>query len=329
MSDNLLEIKNLHTYFTAHQGTVKAVNGVSLELHENSILGVVGESGSGKTVTALSILQLVPYRGRIVKGSILYKGTELLALGSRAMRRIRGREISLIFQDAQAALNPVLPIGKQVEEIMLQQTGMSKKVARSRTVDLLTQMGLPDPSRWLDRYPFQLSLGMAQRVVIAIGLALKPRVLIADEPTSNVDVTLQAEILHRLKQLQQDQHSAIMLITSDLGVIAQMAEFVAVMYGGSVVEYADTRALFAEPFHPYTWGMFQALPRFDLPRRSLRPMEGGPPNMIDPPDRCPFLARCMKATSQCRNSPRPELMEIKPGHRAACYNPMEYEQAAS
>ena len=329
MPDTLLEVNDLHTYFSTLQGTVKAVNGISLELHENSVLGVVGESGSGKTVTALSILRLVPYRGKIVSGSIRYKGTDLLTLGASEMRRIRGREISLIFQDAQSALNPVITVGKQIEEIMLQQTGMGKKLARARTVDLLTQMGIADPTRWLGQYPFQLSLGMAQRVVIAIGVALKPRVLIADEPTSNVDVTIQAEILQRLKQLQQDQHSAIMLITSDLGVIAQMADSVAVMYGGSVVEYADTRALFARPLHPFTWGLFQALPRFDLPPSALRPMEGGPPNMIDPPDRCPFLRRCMKATSQCRNSLRPELMEIEPGHRAACYNPMEYEQAAS
>lgn len=322
MAQTLLEVRNLHTYFKTKEGTVKAVNGVDLSLKEDSVLGVVGESGCGKTVTALSILQLVPFPGKIVEGKVLYKGTDLLTLSAEQMRKIRGKEISLIFQDAMAALNPVIPIGKQVEEIMLEHTSMGKREARNLAVDLLTQMGIPDAKRILNHYPFQLSGGMAQRVMLAIGIALKPRVLIADEPTSNLDVTLQAEILHRLRQLRRDNRSTIMLITHDLGIIAQMAEEVAVMYGGTIVEYVDTRTLFRRPLHPYTWGLFQALPRLDEPDRALTPIRGSPPRMVDPPDQCPFLHRCPKAVSQCRTKPRPPLVEVEPGHRIACYNPI-------
>jgi oligopeptide/dipeptide ABC transporter ATP-binding protein len=324
MSDTLLEIEDLHTYFMTKEGTVKAANGVSLSLDADSVLGLVGESGCGKTVTALSILQLVPFPGRVVKGRIAYKGADLLTLSPEQLRRIRGKEISLIFQDAVAALNPVIPVGRQVEEIMLEHTPMSKRQARTTAMDLLTQMGLPDARRMLDRYPFQLSGGMAQRVMMAIGVALKPTVLIADEPTSNLDVTLQAEMLQRLKQLRRENHSAIMLITHDLGIVAQLADHVAVMYGGTIVEYTDTRTLFKKPLHPYTWGLFQALPRMDSPNRKLTPLKGAPPKMIDPPDQCPFLHRCAKATVECRTSARPALAEVEPGHRLACYNPISY-----
>lgn len=324
MPSRLLEIQNLHTYFITKEGVNKAVNGVSLTLDEDSILGVVGESGSGKTVTALSVLQLVPFPGQIVQGSIAYNGRELLTMSSEQIRHIRGKEISLIFQDAGAALNPVIPIGKQVEEIVLEHTDMSRRRARALAIDLLAQMGIPDAKNMLNRYPFQLSGGMAQRVMMAIGVALKPKVLIADEPTSNLDVTLQAEILYRLTQLREHNHSAIMLITHDLGVIAQMAQTVAVMYGGAIVEYTDTRALFAKPLHPYTAGLFKAIPRLDTGQQSLNPIRGAPAKMIDPPDQCPFLKRCSKATNQCRTMPAPPLAEAEPSHRIACYNPMVY-----
>ena len=324
MPTHLLEIKNLHTYFMTKEGVNKAVNGVSLTLDEDSILGVVGESGSGKTVTALSVLQLVPFPGEIVKGSITYNGEELLTMTSEQIRHIRGKEISLIFQDAGAALNPVIPIGKQVEEIVLEHTDIGGRRARALAIDLLGQMGIPDPKNMLNRYPFQLSGGMAQRVLMAIGVALKPKALIADEPTSNLDVTLQAEILYRLSQLREVNHSAIMLITHDLGVIAQMTQTVAVMYGGSIVEYTDTKALFAKPLHPYTAGLFKAIPRLDTGQQSLNPIRGAPPKMIDPPNLCPFLERCGKATSQCRTMPAPPLLEVEPSHRVACYNPVVY-----
>ena len=324
MPETLLEVRDLHTYFLAKEGTVKAVNGVSFTLEEDSVLGLVGESGSGKTVTALSILQLVPFPGKIVEGSITYNGESLLDMSTERLRALRGQEISLIFQDSGAALNPVIPIGRQVEEIMLEHTDMGKRQARATAEDLLKQMGIPDARRMLDQYPFQLSGGMAQRVMMAIGVALNPRVLIADEPTSNLDVTLQAEMLQRLRRLRQENHSAIMLITHDLGVIAQMAERVVVMYGGTVVEQATTRDLFARPYHPYTWGLFQALPRLDAPQRALTPMRGAPPQMVDPPDQCPFLNRCSKATAECRTSPRPPLDEVAASHWVACYNPIGY-----
>ena len=324
MSKALLEVQDLHTYFSTNEGVVKAVNGVTLSLREDSVLGVMGESGSGKTVTALSILQLVPYPGKIVNGSIPYKGADLLKMSEEQMRKIRGKEISLIFQDAGSALNPVISVGRQIEEIMLEHTDMGNREARDLSARLLTQMGIPDAKHMLDRYPFQLSGGMAQRVMLAIGVALKPQVVIADEPTSNLDVTLQAEILYRLREMRQESGSAILLITHDLGVIAQMANEVAVMYGGFVVEYAETAPLFARPLHPYTWGLFQAVPRLDAPAQSLRPMRGAPPIMTDPPDQCPFLDRCSKATNQCRSDPRPELVEVEPGHRLACYNPISY-----
>ncbi len=327
MAPPILEVKDLHTFFRTREGVVKAVNGVSLTLDEDTTLGVVGESGAGKTVTALSILQLVPFPGRVVGGSVRYNGRELLSLNAEQMRPIRGKEISLIFQDAAAALNPVIPIGKQVEEIILEHTRMGQRQARAMSVDLLTQMGIPDASRMMDRYPFQLSGGMAQRVMLAIGVAMKPRILIADEPTSNLDVTLQAEILQRLRQMRHENHSSIMLITHDLGVVAQMADAVAVMYGGMIVEYAEVRALFARPAHPYTWGLFQALPRLDSTDRSLMPMRGAPPKMLDPPDQCPFLHRCSKATNQCRTEPRPRLQEVGAGHQVACYNQIVYAEA--
>ena len=209
----ILEVENLHTYFATNEGIVKAVNGVSLSLEENSVLGVVGESGSGKTMTALSVLRLVPYPGQIVAGQIMYDGRNLLQMTDDEMRNIRGRQISLIFQDAASALNPVITIGSQVEELMLEHTAMSKREAQQVTTDLLANMGIPDAKQMLGRYPFQLSGGMAQRVMMAIGVALKPRVLIADEPTSNLDVTLQAEMLQRLRFLRQESGTAIMLIT--------------------------------------------------------------------------------------------------------------------
>jgi oligopeptide/dipeptide ABC transporter ATP-binding protein len=320
----LLVVEDLHTYFPSKEGIVKAVNGVSLSLEEGGVLGLVGESGSGKTVTALSILRLVPPPGEIVKGEITYDGQNLVNIGLGRMRRIRGNDISLVFQDAGAALNPVVSIGKQVGEIMLEHTDMSKRQARNYAIELLDQMGIPNPKQMMGQYPFQLSGGMAQRVLIAIGIALKPRVLIADEPTSNLDVTLQAEILHRLRLLRQENGTSIMLITHDLGIIAQMADSVAVMYGGFIVEYADTRKLFKRPSHPYTWGLFQAIPRLDEPDQRLQPLPGAPPRMIDPPDQCPFLHRCNKATTECRTSSRPPLVEIDSGHKLACFNPVTF-----
>ncbi|MBI4233609.1 MAG: ABC transporter ATP-binding protein [Chloroflexi bacterium] len=327
MAQPILEVRDLHTHFFTREGVVKALNGVSFTLHQGQILGLVGESGAGKTVTALSILRLVPYPGRIVQGEVLFKGQNLLSMSNEEVRRIRGREIATVFQDAQAALNPTLTVGSQVEEVLLAHTQMSKKQARGVAAELFHHMGLPDPKHVLDQYPFQISGGMAQRVMLAMALALEPEILIADEPTSNLDVTLQADILLRLRALQRERSASILLITHDLGVIAQMAEDVAVMYAGSLVEYAETKALFRHPSHPYTWGLFQALPRVDNPTATLHPMRGSPPNLVDLPEQCPFLPRCPKATNICRLNPKPPLQEKEQGHQAACYNEVRYEWA--
>ena len=321
-NEPLLEVEDLHTYFFTREGVVKAVNGVSLELRPDTILGVVGESGSGKTATALSIVGLIQHPGRIVEGSIRYQGRELIGLRDRELRMIRGREISLVFQDAQTALNPTMRIREQVQEVMFAHLHITKDEADERTRELLSQMGIADPPLIMEQYPFQISGGMAQRIVMATAIALEPRVLIADEPTSNLDVTLQAEILLRLKRLTREQLSGMLLITHDLGVIAQMAEQVAVMYGGMIVEFASTADLFDKPHHPYTHGLFRALPRVDMLGASLTPMPGAPPSMVDPPDQCPFLSRCPKASTACRTSPRPPLEELEEGHWVACYNPV-------
>ena len=325
----LLEIHDLHTYFPTREGVVKAVNGVSLSLEPDSVLGVVGESGSGKTMTALSVMRLVPFPGKVVKGSVIYDGRDLLHESEDAMRRLRGQEISLVFQDAASALNPVISIGKQVEETLLEHMGLNKRQAQALAIELLTNMGIPDARRMLGQYPFQLSGGMAQRVMMAIGVALKPRVLIADEPTSNLDVTLQAEILQRMRILREENNTAIMLVTHDLGVIAQMAEKVAVMYGGYVVEFGDTPTIYRRPMHPYTSGLLRSLPRLDAAGHRLRAMSGAPPQMLDPPDQCPFLHRCDRATVECRTSPRPPLVEVESGHDLACYNPVDIKEAAA
>ncbi|MBI4298682.1 MAG: ABC transporter ATP-binding protein [Chloroflexi bacterium] len=326
MSEAILRVENLRTQFFSKQGVVKAVNGVTFQLKKGSILGVVGESGAGKSVTALSILRLVPFPGRIVQGSIHLNDIDLMALSDEEMRKIRGKEISIVFQDPMAALNPVMSIGTQVEEILLTHSAMSKRAAQEVSIDLLRQMGLPNPRHVLNQYPFQLSGGMAQRIMLAIALAMNPKILIADEPTSNLDVTLQAEILLRLKRLKEEQGSSIILITHNMGVIAQMADEVAVMYAGAIVEYASTRNLFQRPSHPYTWALFQTLPRLDGdPNRQLKPLRGTPPSLIDLPDQCPFLPRCPKAINTCRLDPQPALVEIEPNHYVACYNVVKYQ----
>ena len=327
MARSLLQVQDLHTHFFTREGVVKAVNGVSFSLYPGRVLGLVGESGCGKTVTALSILRLVPYPGRVVGGHIYYEGRDLLALSGEEMRRLRGKEISVVFQDAQASLNPILPAGLQVEEVLHAHTRMSKGAARERAADLLEEVGLPDPYQVMDRYPFQLSGGMAQRVMLAISLALGPRVLIADEPTTGLDVTLQADFLVRLKRLQQERGMAVLLITHDMGVIASTADEVAVIYAGRIVEFAEVRELFRRPLHPYTWGLFRALPRLDRPDAPLYPVRGTPPNLVDLPDQCPFLPRCPKATSTCRLNPMPPLEEAALGHRVACYNPIHEGEA--
>ena len=325
MPNTVLEVQDLHTHFNTREGVVKAVNGVSLTLKEDSILALVGESGSGKSVTALSILGLLPFPGKVVQGKVIFNGKDLVSMDPEELRGIRGRDISMVFQDPRASLNPILPIGTQVQEILLAHQNISKKAARQIAEDVLREVGLPDPKRVLDQYPFHLSGGMCQRVMISIALALRPKVLIADEPTTNLDMTLQAEILDRLRKLARNNHASILLITHDMGVVAGMADDVVVMYAGTVMEQAQVRTLYKHPAHPYTFSLFQAIPRLDDVSRRLQTIRGAPPDMINLPEECPFLPRCSKANNTCRLNPKPPLSEVEPGHSAACYNRVMFE----
>ena len=309
---------------------MKAVNNVSLSLQEGGTLVITGESGSGKTTVALCVLNLLPHAGRITNGRVLFQGRDLLALENEQLRRVRGRDVAMVFQDPATGLNPVLSVGQQVQEIITTHLEVPKREARRRTIEVLDQMGLPDPEQVSTRYPFQLSGGMAQRVMIAIATALNPKVLILDEPTSALDVTVQAAILEDLRQLQSRYGTSILLITHDLGVVAQMADEVAVMYAGSVVEYADAHTLFARPRHPYTWSLLASRPRWDREGDGRLPViKGTPPSLIDLADECPFIPRCPKATNVCRSEPVPPLGELERGHLAACYNPIYQEERAA
>jgi peptide/nickel transport system ATP-binding protein/oligopeptide transport system ATP-binding protein len=324
MTDVILDIRNLSTYYFGSDGTAKAVDGVSLSLRRESTLAVVGESGCGKTTLGLSALSLVPHPGRIVSGRILLEGRDTVKMSSEELRRLRGSHIGIIFQDPVSGLNPVLPIGAQVEEIIASHTSLSKKESRQRALQALRESGLPNPERLTRLYPFHLSGGMCQRVMIAIATALRPKILIADEPTSALDVTVQAGILEQLNRLRQ-QGMSLLLITHDLGVVAQMADDVAVMYAGRIVEEGTAEQVFNTPRHPYSWALLQSLPRLDRLSKPLIPIKGAPPQLTELPDQCAFVPRCPKATSACRSQPAPKLEEISPGHRIACFNPVYVE----
>ena len=320
-SQPVLEVQDLRTYFHDGKTVLKAVDGVSLELYPGEILGLVGESGCGKSTLALSLLNLVPHPGAIETGRILFKGRNVLEMSSDELRDLRGRQASMIFQDPVAGLNPVLEIGDQVVEIITAHKKMPKNEARAMAIDLLASMGLADAQRLVGRYPFQLSGGMAQRVMIAIAMALQPAVLIADEPTSALDMTVQAQILEELRRLR-NSGVAILLITHDMGVIAQMADRVAVMYAGRLAEEGDPDLLFRRPRHPYTRALLESLPHLHEKERRLAAVQGRPPDMTKLPDQCAFLARCPKALNDCRVLVAPPLLEIQPGQSAACYNPV-------
>lgn len=320
--EHILEVEDLHTHFFTKEGVLKALNGVTLRLRRGGVLGLLGESGAGKSLTALSILRIVPYPGKIVQGKVLFEGRDLLDLEETQMRAIRGREISLVFQDPVAGLNPMLDVGSQVGEVLQEHLAISRRDAREEAKVVLTRVGLPNPTQLVDMYPFQLSGGMAQRVMIGMALALNPKLIIADEPTAALDVTIQAQILEFLKRLRRERDMSILLISHDLGVMASMAEEVAVIYAGTVIELADTRTLYRYPAHPYSWGLMQSLPQADLPRRRLHTIAGIPPSLMELPDQCPFLPRCHKAVSLCRTESRPPLQEVSPGQWVACYNPM-------
>lgn len=330
--DEILRIENLTAEFDTPDGVVRAVNDISLSLERGTTLAITGESGCGKSTLALCILNLLPHPGHIRSGAIYLEDRNLLTLDDEEMRSLRGREIAMVFQDPSTGLNPVLSVGQQVEEIITTHLDVSKKEAKRRTVEVLREIGLPEPEEIVKRYPFQLSGGMAQRVMIAIATALNPKVLILDEPTSALDVTIQASILEDLAQLQERNGTSIILIAHDLGIVAQMAKDVAIMYAGSIVELANAAALYGRPRHPYTWSLLSSRPRWDQERSEPLPaIRGAPPSLIDLPDACAFLPRCPKAVNTCRERPRPVLVEIDRGHTAACYNPIyvDVESASS
>ncbi|MBV1770173.1 MAG: ABC transporter ATP-binding protein, partial [Candidatus Desulforudis sp.] len=289
--NSVLEVSNLATCFTGSAGVVKAVNGVTFAVKAGQTLGVVGESGCGKSVMCLSLVGLIGPPGRIVSGEVWLNGQDLLQLSPKEIRRVRGREIALVFQDPMTSLNPILTVGTQLTETIVSHEEVSKAEARRRALELLARVGLPDPERLMRRYPFQLSGGMCQRVMIAMALSLQPKVLIADEPTTALDVTVQAQILAELKRLQKELGMAIVLITHDLGVVAAMADEVAVMYAGSIVEYGPTVEIFASPGHPYTRALLRSVPRLGG-EEELAPIEGQPPTLLNPPGYCAFLPRC-------------------------------------
>ena len=319
---DLLRIEGLSVSYRDRERTVRALGGVDLTLRAGQILGIVGESGCGKSTLAHSVLQLLPANGRIDAGGVFFEGADLTRIAGESLRSVRGRRIAMIFQDPVSGLNPVLTIGRQVEEMIRTHVRVSKREAREMALDALRAQGLPDAPRVAEAYPYQLSGGMCQRVMIAIATVMQPAIIIADEPTSALDVTMQAAILQELRDLRARTGMAVLLITHDLGVIANIADDVAVMYAGRIVEEASVGELFARPRHPYTAALMAARPRLDDPGRKLAPIHGAPPDLSELTGKCAFLDRCAKAVSQCRTELWPDLERTSENQRVACFNPM-------
>jgi oligopeptide/dipeptide ABC transporter ATP-binding protein len=322
----LLAVEDLHVEFWTQRGTVYAVNGISFEIAAGETLGIVGESGCGKSVTSLALLGILARAGRVTKGRALFEGRDLLALKEDELRAIRGKEIAMIFQDPMTSLNPVLTIGRQLREALETHFALDKEQALRRAAELLDQVGIPSPDLRLRDYPHQFSGGMRQRAMIAMALACEPKLLIADEPTTALDVTIQAQILELLKSLVAERDTALIMITHDLGVVAGMCERVNVMYSGLFVETGSADRLFSHPRHPYTLGLLQSVPRLDAGRRQrLQPIPGTPRNMLSPPSECPFAPRCRYEVEQSRQEV-PPLEELEPGHHVRCFNPVPADE---
>ncbi len=317
----LLNVRHLETRFFTPAGVVKAVNGVSFQVQPGETLGIVGESGSGKSISMLSLLRLLPMPpGKVTGGSAEFEGRDLLKLSDRQLRRLRGNEIAMVFQDPMTSLNPVLTIERQLVEAIRLHLGFGKRAARARAIELLEQVGIPGAQQRLGDYPHQFSGGMRQRVTIAMGLACNPKLLIADEPTTALDVTIQAQIVELVKRLKAELGMAVIWITHDLALLAGLAERIAVMYAGQLVEVAPLQALYANPRHPYTIGLLQSIPRLDGRQSRLQPIEGVPPDLIDYPSGCPFVARCPFAIDRChREDPPLASLDETPGHEVACW----------
>jgi oligopeptide transport system ATP-binding protein len=318
--ENLLEVRDLHVNFDTYGGEVKAVRGVSFNVRKGECVAIVGESGCGKSVTAQTLMKLIPMPpGKIVKGSIMFDGKDIVKLTEREMQRVRGWEIGMIFQDPMTSLNPTMTIGKQIAEGLIKHQGMTKAEARKRALEMLEHVGIPHPEERLDAYPHQFSGGMRQRAMIAIALACNPKLLIADEPTTALDVTIQAQILEVMKKLKKEFGTSIILITHDLGVVAGMADRVVVMYAGQVVEQGTVDDIFYRPQHPYTWGLLRSVPRLDeTEKRKLASIPGTPPDLFAPPVGCGFAARCEYAMKVCKQY-QPEKTELSAHHHVSCW----------
>jgi oligopeptide transport system ATP-binding protein len=322
----LLEVEDLRVEFTTRRGIVHAVNGISFAIAPGETLGIVGESGCGKSVTSLAILGLLAGNGRVRSGCALFEDRDLLTMKDRALRGVRGREVAMIFQDPMTSLNPVLTIGRQIRETLETHFDMNRKEAEARAAELIDRVGIPSAKARLRDYPHQFSGGMRQRAMIAMALACEPKLMIADEPTTALDVTIQAQILDLLRELVAEENAALILITHDLGVVAGMCERVNVMYAGMFMETGSAEQLFGAPRHPYTLGLLQSVPRLDLGRRArLHPIEGSPPNMLRAPAACPFQPRC-RYEVDLSSREVPQLLEIEPGHKVACFNPVALDE---
>lgn len=314
----LLEVKDLRTSFFTDAGEVKAVNGVSFRLDEGKVLGIVGESGSGKSVTAYSVMQILASTGKIVSGSIKFRGEELVGAGEKVMKKIRGNKISIIFQDPMTSLNPTYTIGRQLTEAILLHTDRDKKQAKERAIEMLRLVNVNEPEKRMKQYPFEFSGGMRQRVMIAMALACEPDILIADEPTTALDVTIQAQIIELMMKLQKELGMAIIMITHDLGVIAQMCDEVIVMYAGGICEQGTADEIFYNPKHSYTKGLLRSLPKAENAGKKLKPIEGTPIDLLNMPKGCPFAPRCEEAMKICLRKAAPRLV-INEFHYANCW----------
>lgn len=322
MTEPLLEIRGLKTHFDTRDGVVKAVDGVDLRVNRGEVLGVVGESGCGKSVTALSIIGLISHPGEIVAGEVLFNGENLAAMKKKQLRELRGDHISMIFQQPGSALNPVYRAGAQIKEVFELHRDWAKDVEEEKVVEMLAKVGIPDPKRRAAAYPHELSGGMAQRIMIAMALACEPELLIADEPTTALDVTIQAQILDLMRDLQKSSNTAVVLITHDLGVVAEMAHEVAVMYAGEIVEQTDVRRIFSEPLHPYTQGLVGSIPVLGQLKERLDTIPGVVPSLIDLPNGCRFASRCVPRVQnglEICTRVKPQLLEVSPGHNVRCW----------
>ena len=320
----LLEIENLQVSFPTDRGVIKAVDGISLKLEEGQTLGVVGESGCGKSVTSLSIMRLIAPPGRISEGQIRFRGKNLLNLAEPEMRAIRGNEIAMIFQEPMTSLNPVFTVGHQIQEAILLHQNISHREAWEKTIEMLGLVGIPEPQRRAEDYPHQLSGGMRQRVMIAMALSCHPQLLIADEPTTALDVTIQAQILDLIRKLQKEMNASMILITHDLGIVAETCDQVAVMYAGKIVEYGSVEDIFYRPKHRYTQGLLESVPHFETGHRRerLKTIPGLVPSLLDLPKGCRFQDRCTAVQADCKNG-EPSLKEFTPVHSAACLHPVQ------